>query len=57
MKMVILTLTEAWAILKVLEDEDAYFYGERSEAIEILEEAIKQPQEYDIDSNNNPVPS
>ena len=48
MKMVILTPLEARHVLKVLDDGEAYFLTERLEAIEIMEEALHQPQEYEI---------
>ena len=48
MKMVILTMTEAKHVLDVLEDHDAYDQIELIQAIEIMEEALRQPQEYEI---------
>ena len=55
MRMVILTITEARCVLEVLEDDTEVYTGARREAIEIIEEALLQPQEYDIDSKDNTV--
>lgn len=50
MKMVMLTIMEARHVLSVLdyEDVDSWAQQDRREAVEIMEEALLQPQEVDI---------
>ena len=55
MRMVILTITEAQQVLFDMECAEEECGADLHMSVEIIEEALRQPQEYDIDSKNNTV--